>query len=132
MATPRKRAYNQVGSSVVTAVIAIAILMTVFVGGTNLVLDEYAKGAVRTAVDDAAQAGATSGGSVSICLAEAAQVRADLLPGPFGANVTISCFVEGSEVVAAATGVLPSLMPAVPRADVSVVGLSVIEKAPQQ
>ena len=79
---------DESGSAVVTGVVAIAILMVVFVGAANFVLDEYAKGALRTAVDEAAQTGATSGGSLSACLAEASQVRGDLLPGPFGARVS--------------------------------------------
>jgi hypothetical protein len=116
----------------VTGVVAIAILMVVFVGAANFVLDEYAKGALRTAVDEAAQTGATSGGSLSACLAEASQVRGDLLPGPFGAGVSVTCRVEGREMLASASGVLPSLVPEVPRVHVSVVGLSVIEEAPQQ
>jgi hypothetical protein len=117
---------------VVTGVVAIAILMVVFVGAANFVLDEYAKGALRTAVDEAAQAGATSGGSLSACLAEASQVRGDLLPGPFGAGVSVTCRVDGTEMLASAAGVLPSLVPEVPRVHVSVVGLSVIEEAPHQ
>jgi hypothetical protein len=39
------------------------MLMLLFVAALNFVLDEYAKGALHAAVDDAAQAGATAGGS---------------------------------------------------------------------
>ena len=106
--------------------------MMVFVGALNFVLDEYAKGAVRTALDEAAQAGATFGGSLSTCEAEAAEVRAGLLPGPFGQGVRISCRVEGDEILATANGNLPSLLPAVPRVRISMVGLSLIENAPGQ
>ena len=113
-------------------VVGIAVLTLLFIGGTNLVVDEYAKGALRTAVDEAAQAGAAAGGSLSACQAEAAQVRAGLLPGPFGAGISISCSVEGDEVVASATGYLPTLVPPVPRVHVSIEGLSLVSTAPGQ
>jgi hypothetical protein len=106
--------------------------MVVFVGALNFVLDEYAKGAVHTAVDEAAQAGATGGGSVTTCQAEAARVRAALLPGPFGDGITIYCIEDGSEVVATADGELPSLLPPVPRVRVSIVGVSLITQVPPQ
>ena len=89
--------------------------MLVFIGASNLVVDEYAKGALRTAVDEGAQAGAASGGSLSTCEAEAARVRASLLPGPFGDGVLVSCRLVADEVVAIANGYLPSLVPPVPR-----------------
>ena len=106
--------------------------MLLFVAGLNFVLDEYAKGAVHTAVDDAAQAGATAGGSLGACQAEGSQVMADLLPGPFGAAITITCSLEGGSIVASALGTLPSMVPAVPRVHVTAVGISVVEKAPVQ
>jgi hypothetical protein len=106
--------------------------MFIFVGALNFVLDEYAKGAVRTAVDEASQTGGTSGGSVGACEAQAAQVRAELLPGPFGAGVQISCSVDGDEVLASASGSLPSLVPLVPQVHVSIVGFALVEKGPAQ
>ncbi len=120
------------GSAVVTGVVGIAVLLALFVGALNLVVDEYAKGAVRTAVDEAAQAGATGGGSVIDCEARAAQVRANLLPGPFGRGVMVYCGLEGNEMVAEAVGNLPSLVPPVPSLHISVTGSSVVEDMPSQ
>jgi hypothetical protein len=116
----------------VVGIVAIAILTLIFVGALNLVVDEYAKGAVRTAVDEAAQAGAASGGSLSVCQAEAAQVRGNLLPGPFGHGIRVTCSLEGDEVVATAVGYLPTLAPPVPRVRISVVGLSLLPAGPGQ
>lgn len=110
----------------------MAVLLLVLAGATNLVLDEYAKGALRTAVDEAAYAGATAGGSVVACQAEAAQVRSSLVRGTFGSDVQIHCQPVGALMVAVAQGELPSLLPAVPRLRVSVSGASVIERAPAQ
>jgi hypothetical protein len=120
------------GSAVVLGAVAIAILMAVFIGALNFVLDEYAKGAVRTAVDEAAQAGASAGGSLTACEAEVARVRASLLPGIFGSDVTINCSQVGDEVVVTAAGDLPSLLPPVPRVSVSLVGVSLITEVPAQ
>ena len=120
------------GSTIVLGALGIAILLIIFVGGANLVLDEYAKGAVRTAVDEAAQAGATAGGSVAACETEAEQVRGNLIRGEYGADVTITCQVASGLMLATASGDLPSLVPPVPRVHVSVTGVSVIEEAPAQ
>lgn len=120
------------GSAVVAGAVAIAILIVVFIGGLNFVLDEYAKGAIHTAVDDAAEAGATAGGSLSACQAEARQVQGGLLPGPFGSGISVTCSEEGDEMVASAGGALPSLLPLVPRVHISLIGLSIIEETPSQ
>ena len=116
----------------VPGVVAIVILLTLFIGVLNFVLDEYAKGAIRTAVDDAAEAGATAGGSLSACLTEARQVQNGLLPGPFGDNVSVTCSEVGDEMVVSAGGALPSLLPLVPRAHISLTGVSIISEVPNQ
>jgi hypothetical protein len=112
--------------------VAIAVLMIVFIGALNFVLDEYAKGAVRTAVDEAAQAGATAGGSSSACQATAEQVEGNLLPGPFGHGVSVTCTDDGDEMVALAAGALPSLLPLVPTVHISLIGISIIAEVPAQ
>jgi hypothetical protein len=117
---------------VVPGVVAIAILIVVLVAALNFILDEYAKGAIRTAVDEAAQAGATAGGSQSACQSEARQVRGNLLPGPFGNGISLTCTQDGEEMVASASGAFPSLLPLVPAVHVSLVGISIITEAPAQ
>lgn len=128
-----RRGDSDGGSAVIVGVVAIALLLVVFAGATNVVLDEYAKGALRTAVDEAAQAGAAGGGSSSVCEREAARVRDGLLRGDFGADVTLTCGVNANGLmVATASGRLPSLLPAVPGLHVAVTGTSVLEGQPQQ
>lgn len=113
-------------------VVAIALLALLFVAALNFVLDEYAKGAIHTAVDDAAQAGATAGGSLVACQVAATHVRDNLLPGAFGSGVNITCSLQGDYVVALASGKLMSLLPTVPEAHITALGLSVVERAPGQ
>ncbi|MHB1499472.1 MAG: hypothetical protein ACYCXN_16375 [Acidimicrobiales bacterium] len=122
----------------IVGVIAVALLLVLFDGATNLVLDEYAKGAMRTAVDEAARAGAAAGGSLAACEDEAARVRSGLLRGGYGADVMVSCGVvdggagTGGLMVASASGSLPSLLPAVPRLRIVVRGVSVLQGQPAQ
>lgn len=122
----------------IVGVIAVALLLVLFDGATNLVLDEYAKGALRTAVDEAARAGAAAGGSLAACEDEAARVRSGLLRGGYGAHVRVSCGVvdggagTGGLMVASASGSLPSLLPAVPRLRIAVRGVSVLQGQPAQ
>jgi hypothetical protein len=106
--------------------------MIVFIGGLNFVLDEYAKGAIHAAVDDAAEVGATAGGSLPACEAEARQVQGSLLPGPFGGGIAVTSSDHGDEMVALAGGALPSLLPLVPRLHISLIGVSIIAEAPRQ
>ena len=130
---PARLASCERGSTVVVGAAGIAFLLVIFAGCTNFILDEYAKGALRTAVDEAAQAGAAAGGSLQACQAEAEQVQRGLLHGSFGADVTITCqVIAGGLMLATASGDLPSLVPAVPRLQVSVSGLSVVQGAPAQ
>jgi hypothetical protein len=117
---------------VVTGLIGIVMLLVVFVGGLSVVVDEYAKGALRTAVDEAAQAGASAGGSVLSCETKARQVGDDLLPGPLAGAVIVNCRVEGDEMVASFAGRVHGFSPPVPPVHISVTGFSVIEQVPAQ
>jgi hypothetical protein len=121
----------EAGSAVVTGLVGIVLLLIVFVGALSVVFDEYAKGAVRTAVDEGALAGAVAGGSVSSCESKATQVRAALL-GPSGQGVTVNCRVQGDEMVASFVGMLRGFSPPVPPVHISVSGFSVIEEVPAQ
>lgn len=126
------RRHRETGSALVTGVFAIGFLLVVFLGAFSLVVEEYAKGVVRAAVDEAARAGATVGGSLISCEMEGAQVTADLLPGPLGQGVMINCRVEGNMMVASYVGGVQGLIAPVPSLHLSIVGFSVIEAGPAQ
>ncbi len=116
----------------VTGMIGTIFLLVVFVGAVSVVLDEYAQGALRTAVDEAAQAGAAAGGSVATCVRKGEQVGTGLWPGPGGVGVTVTCHVEGDEMVASVAGIMHGFSPPVPPVYISVSGSSVIEEVPAQ
>jgi hypothetical protein len=111
----------------------MAITLVVFVGGANLIVDEYSRGVLRTAVDEAARAGSqegAAGGAQAACEAKAAEVMRNLLAGPIGKGVTISCALHGSTVVATAAGRLPGWLPPVPSWSVHATGVSQLERNP--
>jgi hypothetical protein len=126
------RRSSDAGSAVVTGVIGIVLLLVVFIGALSVVVDEYAKGALRTAVDEGAQAGAAAGGSVTSCETKARQVGDNLLRGPLAGAAAVSCHIEGDEMVASFAGTVHGFSPPVPPVRISVTGFSVIEEVPAQ
>jgi hypothetical protein len=129
----RSRGDDERGNAAFVTVVAMAITLVVFMAAANLIVDTYGKGVVRTAVDEAARAGSVQGapgGAIAACQTEAAQVMANLLHGPFGRHITISCGVEGNQVVAVGAGILPAWLNVVPSATVHVVGAATLEHNP--
>ena len=124
---------DQAGNAALVTVIAMAITLIVFMAAINLIVDEYGKGAIRTAVDEAAQAGSlqsAAGGPIAACQAKAAQVMSGLLNGPFGHDITISCTVQAGQVVATASGNLPAWLTIIPVDTIHVVDSAQIETNP--
>ena len=113
--------------------LAMAITVVVFMGAINLIVDEYGKGVMRTAVDEAARAGSLQGapgGPVAACDTKAAEVMTGLLAGPFGHDITISCAIQGDQVVAVASGSLPAWLRVIPTDTLRVVGTAPLELSP--
>lgn len=110
--------------------LAMTITLAVFMGAINLIVDQYAKGVMRTAVDEAARAGSLQGapgGPVGACDTKAAEVMSNLLNGPFGHGIHIACGLQSGQVVAVASGSLPGWLRVIPTDTLRVVGT-----APQQ
>lgn len=113
--------------------LAMALTLVVFMGAINLIVDEYGKGAVRTAVDEATRAGSLQGapgGPVAACQAKAAEVMSGLLSGPFGQHVTITCGLQGNQVIAVASGSLPGWLRVIPANPLRVVATAPLEHNP--
>jgi hypothetical protein len=117
---------------VVTGAISLGVLLVVVIGALSASLDEYAKGAARTAADEAAQAGAAAGGSLTVCQQQATVVLDGLLKGRMGSDVSIDCYLRGAEMVATGTGVVPSLLPAIAHLSFRVQGVALVPQRPQQ
>ena len=111
----------------------MAITLVVFLAAINLIVDQYGQGVVRTAVDEAARAGSLQGapgGPSPPAKTKADEVMAGLLSGPFGRHITISCAVDGGQVVAVATGALPGWLRVIPADTLRIVGTAHLENNP--
>lgn len=96
----------------VTAAVALALVWLMLV--VNLLAVQYARGAVRAALDEGLRSGAVWGAGVAECQRRAADLLDDALGGPFGSRLQVACRVEGGSMLATAEGVLPSWLPLVP------------------
>jgi hypothetical protein len=101
------------GFTTVQYVATIALTMLLLVLFANVLVDLYARGAVRDALDEGVRAAAPHGGDVQTCEARAGEVVSGLLHGPFGRNVDIECETDAGVVRARARGSFPSWLPGV-------------------
>lgn len=127
------------GSISVTGIAIFAMILLTLAIGTNWIDNELALGALRSIVSQAAEAGSLAGapgGPVGACQAAVAGARGDLLSGPLGRGVTVTCSVQGDvtgdqDIVAIANGSLPNwIVPVTP--SVHIVARAHIETAPSQ
>ena len=86
-------------------VLATAFSFLVLVVLVNLVLVLYARGVVRSALDEGVRAGTPNrldaGASVAACRTKAHEVLDGLLSGPLGADVSVECRADADGVVRA-------------------------------
>jgi hypothetical protein len=95
-------------------VLAVALSLLLFVVACNAIVYQYARGVVRSALDEGVRSGSRATGSAGACQAAAEAVRRSLLGGPIGAHVELRCAVVDGQVRASAAGYLPSWLPGVP------------------
>jgi hypothetical protein len=96
------------GMSTVQYVVATACSLLVFVLLVNLVVDLYARGAVRAAVDEAARAGAPIDASSGNCAARARDVLEHLVGRRLRSGIDVECAEAAGAVTARADVRLPS------------------------
>ena len=77
-------------------------MLVLITGIIQVIVFQYAKGAVRAALDEAARAGARTADDVGTCQARAADVLDDLLGGEMGEGVHVVCSGESDRVVVSA------------------------------
>ncbi len=106
-----RRERRDSGFAVVSAMVAMATTIVLVTWFANLFVHRYAQGVIRQATNDAAQAWAASGGTHSDCQTAADDVLSDLLGGPLGEAITITCTQAGGAVMVTATGTLAALGP---------------------
>lgn len=113
-------------------VVATSLLLVTLLA--NVIVVQYARGVVRTALDDGVRAGARVTGPPAAaearCEETAAQVRRDLLGGRLGETVEVDCTPGPAEMRATATATFPSWLPLLPDWPVSAAAVAVQERAP--
>ncbi len=98
------------GFTTIQYVIAVAWSMVILVLVANLVVDLYARGAVRDALDDGVRAGATAVAPGTACERRAHEVVSGLVRGPL-LHAELRCRADGAFVVADADDALESWLP---------------------
>jgi hypothetical protein len=104
------RSADQSGFTTIQYVIAVAWSLLLLVLIANLLVDLYARGAVRDALDDGVRADAPVGASVAACEQRAHEVVTGLVRGPLLQTV-VHCREDGAFVVADAQVTLRSWLP---------------------
>ena len=107
---PRYPPDAQGGFTTIQYVIAVAWSLVLLVLIANLLVDLYARGAVRDALDDGVRAAAPAGASVAACQDRAHEVVTGLVRGPL-LHAVVHCRADGAFVVADAEVTLRSWLP---------------------
>lgn len=98
--------------------LAVGLGLVFLVLVANLIVFQYGRGVLRTALDDAARAGArTLSGDARVverCRSTAERVRGDLLGGALGESVTIRCGATPARVTATAEATFQAWLPPAP------------------
>jgi hypothetical protein len=113
------------GVSSIQFVLAAALALVLFLALANLVVVQYGRGAVRSALEQGARAGSFSG--VSGCEATAVQVIADLLGGRMSDGLVLRCVLDEGEVVATASVTFDSWTPLTPDFEFQLSSAAVVE-----
>ena len=111
-------------------VAATALSLVVFVAMANFVVDLYARGVVRSAVDEGARAGAAIDSSAEDCAQRARTVIGTLLGGAAGHGVHVSCLEVDGVMRARADVAFPGWIPIVPTWSFRLDGIVTKEHAP--
>ena len=111
-------------------VLATAFSLVLFVMIANVIVDLYARGAVRAAVDEAARTGARFDAGVGDCDARAHEVLEGLVGDRLRSGIVVSCATDGRVVTAHADVRLASWLAWLPEWRFTVVGTAVEERDP--
>lgn len=107
------------GISSIQFVFAAALALLFFVVMANLVVVQYGKGALRSALEQGARAG-TVGGTAA-CEDIAGQVIEDLLGGRMSDGLTLRCVRDGAVIVASGSVTFESWTPLSPDFPISLI-----------
>lgn len=120
------------GTSTPAVILAVGIAMIFFVAMANLVLYQYAAGAVRAALDQGVRTESYVGAPLGSCEVSIDETLGSLLGGSYGDGIVRVCFIDatGPTVVATATATFPSIAAWVPDYTFTASARAVKEVAP--
>lgn len=109
----------------------MGLTLVIVVAFANLAVDGLVKGIAHSAADQGVRAGVRlDADSVPACEARARQVMSNVLAGPAGSGVTLSCSDDGEVVLSRIDFTLPAWLPLYRDARVTVVGQARKERLP--
>jgi hypothetical protein len=116
MARPTRtyRSHDDRGAATSATLLAISIGLFALVVLANFITYQYGRGAVRSALDQAARSGSRASSSAGACQARADDTIRALLGGPLGDDITITCTDDGQHLTVSATGTFHGWLPIVP------------------
>jgi hypothetical protein len=106
-------------------VLASALALLVFLALANLIVVQYGKGALRSALEQGARAGTVGG--VAACQSTARSVVDDLLGGRMSDELVVGCDSDGVTVTATGSASFQSWTPLTPDFAVSLTSQAVVE-----
>jgi hypothetical protein len=107
-------ARDEGGFATIQYVLATGFSLVLLVLVANLMVDLYARGAVRDALDEGARAAVPLGATVADCETRARAVVAQLLGGRHQEDIRVRCRSDGNWIRAEARVRLRSWLPLVP------------------
>jgi Flp pilus assembly protein TadG len=98
----QSRGRDDRGVNTMGVMLGLTLLILAFIGLANFVVFQYGRGALRTAVEQAARAGSRASADVAACEQRGHEALDAVLGGEMGGDATLSCTVSGDEVHAEA------------------------------
>lgn len=117
------------GLSSIQFILASALALLLFLALANLVVVQYGRGAVRSALEQGARAGAVTG-SVLDCEVTAAEVTRQLLGGRMSDGLVVACQASDGMMVATGTAIFESWTPLTGDFAVELTSRAVLEWGP--
>ncbi len=114
------------GVTSVQFVFASVLALVVFLALANIVVVQFTRGAMRSALDQGVRVGAIHQ-STTVCEARIAAVLGDLLAGEIGDTIGFGCSIDGGLMTATVSGVVDSWTPFATEFDLSLVAEAVLE-----
>lgn len=104
------RRVKDTGVTSVQFLLASVLSLVVFLALANVVVVQYARGAMRSAVDQGVRVGAIHQ-STTVCEGRIEAVLEDLLAGDIGETIVFGCVIAGGLMTATISGVVESWTP---------------------